>query len=238
MHRKESRFDAVSKGLKHCRQSTQQCLSCYQPADSPVCSTCLSSITQFSHSVELPFINQRPDVSKHLKSLHQHPLVAVGPHQGQLQNLINQFKYGKKSYLAQDLAQLLCVQVSCRYKTLPEAILPVPMHPLKTMIRGFNQTDLLARAIGQQLTIPTQLKCIFRHRYQAPQAGKTGSARRQPINSPFEIKAQQLKTLTHICLLDDVVTTGTTLAHLCKDIRRVNPALRVDLWCLSVSLPR
>lgn len=224
------------------RYPVQQCVFCDQEAYTPMCKYCAEGVITFKTSdVHYNgFINNRPDIRKHIPNLCQHRIMAVGPHTGRLMALINQFKYGKKVFLAPILAKLLDDLIKDAYSDIPypQAILPVPTHSLKRISRGFNQTELLGEKIESNLGISAPNHLLQRPKFTHAQAGKSGKQRRSPKWSPFKVKDKDtIKNLYHIALIDDVITTGTTLSQLIHTIRRVNPEIRIDLWCLSVSLP-
>lgn len=207
-----------------------------------ICTSCRTTLQLFTEGEQgtVKFINHLPDVQKHLKNLQQYRILAVGPHQGLLQQLISRFKYGKKTWLANELSSLLLMHVHSAYqnKSLPQAIVPVPLHFLKYMLRGFNQTDLLAYHLSQKIGIPLQLDLVSKKAWQKPQAGKTGKQRRSMDKTLFKIEqTEKLAQLSHIAIIDDVITTGTTMKMLCRELHKIHPRLTIDLWCLSVSLP-
>lgn len=228
--------------LRATRYPLQQCIFCDQNAYTPVCDYCAEGIITFKNSDPHynGFINNRPDIRKYISNLSQHQIMAAGPHKGQLMALINQFKYGRKILLAPILAKFFNDLIPDSYSNMPypQAVLPVPMHYLKRMYRGFNQTELLCENIQSQLGINAQNHLLERSKLTRPQAGKSGKQRRITKWSPFKVKNKEaIKKISHIALLDDVITTGTTLGQLVHTIKQVNPDIRIDLWCLSVSLP-
>lgn len=223
------------------REDWQQCVFCHQGARATVCEHCLNVVDTFDTGEHgSGFINNRPDIQKLLPGLKEHPILGFGPHTTLLMDLINQFKYGKKFILAPILAELISNKINTCYRNiaLPEAIVPVPIHPLKRMVRGFNQTEL----IGKEMSIPGDIivlnNVIQRYKYLNPQAGKTGKQRRKLTASAFRVTdCKRLASLSHIALLDDVITTGTTMKQIIRMIEKVNPDIRIDLWSVSVSLP-
>ena len=223
------------------QNSWQQCVFCHQGATATVCKHCLNVVDTFDTGEHASgFINNRPDIQKLLPELKEHSILAFGPHTTLLMDMINQFKYGKKFILAPILAELMSSKINACYRDteLPQAIIPVPIHPLKRMVRGFNQTEL----IGKEMSIPGDIivlnNVIQRHKYLNPQAGKTGRQRRKLTTSAFRVVyCKRLACLSHIALLDDVITTGTTMKQIIRVIKKVNPDIRIDLWSLSVSLP-
>lgn len=235
IHRKKTWLKSTLRDVKK-----QHCLFCQQDACKVVCSSCFTTLERFEDDARHgPFIDKRPDFIRSIPGLAEHPFLTVGPHQTLLMDLINQFKYGKQLYLADYLANLLSEKIDKGYhnKALPQLVIPVPMHPAKRMFRGFNQTELIGDKLALTKQLNTELSVIRKIKYQTPQAGKSGKARRSRSINPFAVaNAEALKSFTHIAILDDVVTTGTTISLLIDIIRQVNPDVKIDIWSLSVSL--
>lgn len=229
----------VTQLLSVFAREAQHCMCCQQPSDRLICSVCMSCVEGFSEKNNNSFINLRPDIAKKLPGLKCHAICAAGPHKGVLSDLISQFKYGKQQLLAIPLVSLLHKVITDSYRcdALPELIIPVPMHPIKRMIRGFNQTELLTSEISSQTGISTSSEALGRCRYLQPQAGKTGKQRRNVQPTIFAVNdSEMIKQLTHIAIIDDVITTGSTMEQLIKTIKKVNPDIRIDLWSLSISI--
>lgn len=229
----------------------QHCVCCRQNATQLICNTCKTCIETFSGSgtsgIEgcnryennQSFINLHPDIALRLPKLKHYDISAIGPHKSILMDLISQFKYGKKTILATSLSDILGRQILDNYTTheLPELILPVPMHILKRMARGFNQTELLGKHIGKNLQVDMSSELVSRVHYARSQVGKSGQQRRKMTEGLFKVnQTEKLKQLSHITLLDDVITTGSTILQLIQVIKKVNPDIKIDLWCLSVSV--
>ncbi|MCB0697102.1 MAG: ComF family protein [Chitinophagaceae bacterium] len=131
---------------------------------------------------------------------------------GLLQHLLHGLKYdGKKeigTYLGTQLGYDL---LQTNWLEGIDAIIPVPLHPEKEAIRGFNQALLIAEAISNVLSLPVLEKVIKRSRFTETQTQKTREERMENMQGAFEVlKVEQLRD-KHILLIDDVLTTGATL---------------------------
>ncbi|QYJ78709.1 ComF family protein [Shewanella acanthi] len=113
--------------------------------------------------------------------------------------------------------------------TFPQAILPVPLHPKRLRQRGFNQAWLIAKELSHSLNLPLVDNSLRRIQDTKPQAGLTGAQRRRNLYDAFELESEF--TYQRIALIDDVVTTGTTIA----EISRLFEArfVQVQVWCLA-----
>jgi ComF family protein len=90
-------------------------------------------------------------------------------------------------------------------------IAAVPLHPKRRRERGFNQSELLAQELAQRIAIP-YLQVLKRVRYTPPQVGLTDSQRKANIRHAFRCNNPQQIVKRRILLIDDVMTTGATVA--------------------------
>lgn len=113
-----------------------------------------------------------------------------------------------------------------------DGLVPVPLHFVRRHARGFNQADLLARALSQVIGAPV-LSALRRRRWTRPQAGLRRSARRRNVEGVFEATAVAEKLRGgHALLIDDVCTTGATL-EACARALRAAGVRRVDALTLA-----
>jgi ComF family protein len=93
--------------------------------------------------------------------------------------------------------------------------------------RGFNQSIEIARAVGKVLQIPVDVNSCIRHRDTPHQTSLTAKQRRTNIKNAFTV----LKPIQglHIAIIDDVMTTGSTVRELASSLKNAG-AKRVDVW--------
>ncbi len=113
---------------------------------------------------------------------------------------------------------------------LPEALLPMPLHPARLRQRGFNQSLMLAACLSKALQIPLNTQHCRRIRDTPHQTGKNAQQRRRNIKGAFEFVNQQ--SYRHLAIVDDVVTTGSSVNELARQLRRAG-VQRVDVWSLA-----
>ena len=114
---------------------------------------------------------------------------------------------------------------------LPERLLCVPLHADRLRERGFNQALELARPLARALAIPLDAHSLVRTRHTRAQTGLDARARRQNLRKAFEFRAGEAPP-RHVALLDDVMTTGSTLRE-CARVLRQAGVERVDVWALA-----
>lgn len=113
----------------------------------------------------------------------------------------------------------------------PELILPVPLHSQRLRERGYNQALELARPLARALLVPIRHDLLVRTRASAPQTELDARSRRRNVRKAFALELTAAFP-AHVAIVDDVMTTGATLAECACVIRRAGAA-RVDVWALA-----
>ena len=111
----------------------------------------------------------------------------------------------------------------------PDAIVPVPLHPGRLRRRGYDQALELARVVGRRLDLPV-LDCAERLRATPPQVALEAKARKTNLRGAFRVGVKL--NGVHVAVLDDVVTTGSTVGEVARVLRAAG-ASRVDVWCVA-----
>jgi ComF family protein len=145
-----------------------------------------------------------------------------GSYEGTLRELIHLYKYGRIQTLSQPLAGFLASALPLDERF--DAVTPVPLHWRKRWQRGFNQSELLARAIARRRGIP-MVGALRRARSTQTQAGLSNTERRRNVAAAFQCRrASQKLDGRRVLLIDDVMTTGSTAAACARALRRAGAA--------------
>lgn len=110
-----------------------------------------------------------------------------------------------------------------QYMTVPDGwqvdlLVPVPLHPIRSLLRGFNQSELLAQLLSARTGIPYSNKLLYKSRFTAQQKQLTPEARRKNVRNSF--RADPLCKGLRLVLIDDLFTTGATLYECAKTLKR------------------
>ena len=186
------------------------CPRCGHPRESLPCGECLSDPPSFVSAV------------------------AAGAYKGGLQDAIHWLKYRDKPQLAEPLGRMLA-EFAQRERALLgglafDAIIPVPLHPARLRVRGYNHAERLARVVGREVGLPVRADLLRRVRKTHPQVGLDGDARRKNLAGAF--RASDDAAGLALLLLDDVSTTGATQREAAKTLKESGAEA---VYCLTLA---
>ncbi|MDO5055082.1 MAG: amidophosphoribosyltransferase [Pasteurella oralis] len=164
-------------------------------------------------------------------------IVIIGCYVDLLSSLIHRFKFQNAFFLDRTLARLLLLAVHDARRThalvLPEVILPVPLYRFRHWQRGYNQSSLMARCIANWLQIPCDEYLLQRVKHTHTQRGLSANERRKNLRNAFRINPKyQQHAYKSVALLDDVITTGSTLNEIVKVLRQAGIE-QIQVWGLA-----
>lgn len=144
--------------------------------------------------------------------------------------LVGAFKFRARLNTLRLMGQLLAEGLIEGDTERPEAIVPVPLHRKRLRERGYDQAAELARVVGGRLRLPVLAEACERVRYTLPQTQLEARARHKNPRGAF--RATGDLSDKYLAILDDVVTTGSTVSEVARVLRHAG-AKRVDVWCLA-----
>jgi ComF family protein len=135
--------------------------------------------------------------------------------------MIHSFKYNRRRHLCQPLSLLAIEGIGGFFNDRKvDFILPVPLHNSRLRQRGFNQAVLLGSKVSRALDIPMLPDVLVRNRKTEPQVELSASERRLNVKDAFSVKKHQMLAGKRIILLDDVITTGSTMNECAKELKK------------------
>lgn len=213
----------------------RHCLLCGAAADaSHLCTGCKADLPRIALACPQCGVSVQTE-GLCAACLHHPPpftsTIAPLAYKGSVRYLLTQFKFHGRLSHGEPLRVALHEAVSGREIDMPQALIPVPIHPKRLAERGFNQAVELARPLARDLRIPVLLNAVQRQRATVPQFQLSGDERVANVRGAFVLR-KGVDMPKHVAIVDDVLTTGATVRELTKLLRK-NGCERVDVWCAA-----
>lgn len=154
-----------------------------------------------------------------------HRLYCIGDYQQPLSRYVHRLKYQRQFWLAPLLSQRLAARID----HLAPLVTSVPMHWQRQWWRGFNQSELLAAHLAHHWQQSDYRPLFKRVRATAQQQGLNKIERQRNLRRAFMLN--QVPKQTHVAIVDDVVTTGSTMRQLCALLLNAGVET-IDIYCL------
>lgn len=166
--------------------------------------------------------------------------VAEVAYEGEWEQWIHRFKYPRRGLAGLDarpdaIVSALAADAAARLpEPRPPVVIPVPIHPFRLRARGFHPAGVLAEAVARALAARCVHGALVTTRPVASQTGLDRAARRRNVHEAFAARPG-FAAPRQVVLVDDVVTTGATLAACARALRRAG-ARRVHAVCVARKL--
>lgn len=146
---------------------------------------------------------------------------SVASYQGTMRELIHKLKYQDRHELTTLLAKWM-IQFGKSQLEQADLIIPIPLHRWRLWQRRFNQSTLLSKRISELTNIPVDWESFQRSKKTKPQVGLSSKQRRLNVAGAFKVPTHRLNHIENksIILIDDVITTGTTINSAAKTLKK------------------
>ncbi|MBY0588659.1 ComF family protein [bacterium] len=152
-------------------------------------------------------------------------VIRLGRYDGLLAEGIRRMKRLSGYGLARALAELLWEIRHEQLRSIPvAAVVPVPHHRWTEWRRGYNPSEVLAEVLAEELSIPLWPRALRRTRWTPPQHHLRGMSRRSNVKDAFQANRMRSIAGSHILLVDDVFTSGSTASESAKALRQAGAA--------------
>ncbi len=160
--------------------------------------------------------------------------VSALPYKEKYRRAMLNFKFKDKTQYSKEFAVPIAEEIRKSYPDMVfDCITYVPMHIKALKNRGYNQSELLANDVAQLLKIPC-VNTLNKVKETVPQHSiKKARERRTNLRGAFKVVDKNYLKGKTILLLDDIVTTGSTLGECCKMLQRAKPSLICCVTLLS-----
>lgn len=144
--------------------------------------------------------------------------------QGLLSTLIHQLKYNHKKNIGILLGRIYGKDLlGSEFIENINAIIPVPLHPKKQKQRGYNQAEMIAKGLSEATSIPVVTGNLIRAIYNPTQTKRTKTQRWENVKDIFDVINPETLKNKHVLLVDDVITTGSTIEACGIALQKCNP---------------
>jgi ComF family protein len=152
-----------------------------------------------------------------------------------IKDMLHALKYRRKKDVGLYCGKQMGIQLrDCEFFNKPDLIIPIPIHYKKRYKRGYNQAELIARGISEELHIPLDLKLLIKTTDTKTQTKKNRKERTTDLKETLEVvNPNGLKDL-HILLVDDVMTTGATFEAAALELQQIE-GVRFSMVSLAIT---
>ena len=175
---------------------------------------------------DLPYINQSQQTLETLSKLFwgrvtvENVIALLNYQKGnQTQKILHELKYHSKTKLAIHFGEMIGELIP-NIKEI-DYLIPVPLHPKKKRIRGFNQSTVIANGIHKTTNIPIIEQAMIRNTFNTSQTNFSKFDRWDNVKRIFTVTKPELLKNKHVILIDDVLTTGATIEACVQELLKV-----------------
>jgi ComF family protein len=153
-----------------------------------------------------------------------------------IRNLIHSLKYKGIREVGYELGRIygLSLNSSDFLKDI-DMIIPVPLHPAKERIRGFNQSEIISRGIADASRLGVETNILERITVSATQTKRSRYERWTNVEGIFRVTDPQMIAGKHILLVDDVITTGSTIESCTTELLKTE-GVKVSVVALAFAI--
>jgi len=212
------------------------CAACFDfliKGEKMLCTKCLNNLPRTNfHDDSLNSVNQLFFGKVKLESATAFYYFYKGSH---FQEMMHAFKYKGQKEIGYELGKMYGIELynSEKFKNV-NVIIPVPLHPSRIKKRGYNQSEWIAKGIAESMNVPVDTTSLIRSVATQTQTKKNITQRWENVKSIFQLTDKENLKGKHVLLIDDVITTGSTLEACAHAILSV-PSTKVSVASLAVA---
>lgn len=211
------------------------------------CSSCNRNLMHYEKAICMHCLTQLPRLRIHDEEqntveklfwgrvdLHSATAFLNMPRNGSTHRLIHRLKYHGDQEVGQRLGALFGHELleSARMSKV-DVIIPVPLHPKKLHVRGYNQCDCIAQGLAETMGVDVSLNNLTRVHFNATQTRRGRVSRWTNVKDIFWVREPEKLENKKILLIDDVITTGATIEACAMALKKV-PGVQLSVGALAI----
>ncbi len=218
----------------------KKCYNCGKTG-SYLCSDCLENISLLKNQ-KCPRCGQpspggliHPDCNTRYAKLYG--LVRLYSYKSVVGKMVRDYKYDQVRELKSSLVKLTVRGIRLRAKHLRYWLkkkfifLPIPLFPVKKLVRGFDQADEIISGVSLELDLNYTDEILFRQKWTSQQAGKSKDKRQENVKNAFGVESKSGVKGKNFVIFDDVTSTGSTLKSAASVLKSAGAN---QLWGLTI----
>lgn len=212
------------------------CVICETPltdGEEQICLRCLCDLPRTGYD----FLKDNPATYLFVGKAHIYRAAAFLHFEkgGHVQQLIHALKYHGNCEIGFRLGRMAAIHYKqALLADCPDVLLPVPLHPKKKKHRGYNQSEWIAKGFSSVLNLPIDIDSIRRVKETDTQTNRQAYERWQNVWGIFAVADSKALEGKHILLVDDVVTSGSTIGACAKTLLTI-PGVRVSVFAIAIA---
>jgi ComF family protein len=153
-----------------------------------------------------------------------------------IRNLIHNLKYNGIREIGFELGRIYGSSLKeSGFISDIDLIIPVPLHPAKRRIRGFNQSESISMGISDAISLPVDINSLVRKTGSATQTKRSRYDRWTNVDGIFQVTETMSLSGKHILLVDDVITTGSTIESCTNELLKIE-GVKVSVVALAYAI--
>jgi ComF family protein len=153
-----------------------------------------------------------------------------------IRKLIHNMKYKGNKEIGYELGRIYGLSLkSSGFMDDIDVVIPVPLHPSKVRIRGFNQSEVISMGIADAAGLSVDVKSLVRKMVSSTQTKRSRYERWTNVDGIFQVAESRAVSGKHVLLVDDVITTGSTIESCTNELLK-EEGVRVSVVALAFAV--
>lgn len=194
-----------------------------------LCNKCLKSLPYTNYHL-YPFDNELVSLLNKSVNIHSAVAMCYFSDDNMMHNIIHSLKYKDMSKLGCFLGETYGdILVDFDFVRRYDVIVPIPLHKFRFNQRGYNQSEMIARGLASSLGIDVDTDSVMRIVNTSTQTNKNAEERMRDMQGAFKVVKPSNLNGKHLLLVDDVVTTGSTMISCAREILKSCRRVKVSV---------